>query len=547
MKASEHQLRMILESEPEGVSLIAFDGTVIEMNPAGLRLFEAREFSEVNEQTMAALVAPEFRGPFCELNETIFRGESKALELKIHGLKGTTRWVTIHACPLRDLEGRVMAQLAVISDITARKKAEQSIAHSLALLRATLESTTDGILTVGPDGRVVSFNQIFVKMWRIPDEVVETKDENQVLTFVLDQLVEPEQLLTKVRHLHAHPLEESFDSLRFKDGREFDRFSRPMLVNGQAAGRVWSFRDVTERKRAEANLAKAHKELLTTSRLAGMAEVATSVLHNVGNVLNSVNVSATLLRQNLGKPYVKNLALAANLLRENTANLVPFLTQDPRGQRFPAFLGKLARTMAEEQESQLQELDLLGKNIEHIKEIVAMQQNYATVSGMTEMLQAGELVEEALRMSETAFDHQGITLVRRFEPAPPILADRHKVLQILINLIRNAQQALAESSQPDKAIQLAISPVTGNGHVSIKVCDNGVGITDDNLKRIFEHGFTTKKSGHGFGLHSCANAAKEMHGTLRVDNRHEVLGTAFTLELPAAGSLDPAGQTNLHN
>jgi C4-dicarboxylate-specific signal transduction histidine kinase len=113
-----------------------------------------------------------------------------------------------------------------------------------------------------------------------------------------------------------------------------------------------------------------------------------------------------------------------------------------------------------------------------------------------------------------------------------------KVLQILVNLIRNAQQALSESNQPDKSILLAICPVEGNGHVSIKVCDNGAGISDENLKRIFQHGFTTKKDGHGFGLHSCANAAKEMGGVLRVDNHHEVFHTAFILELPTAAALE---------
>jgi PAS domain S-box-containing protein len=545
-EASEHQLRMILESEPEGVTLIAADGTVLEMNPAGLRLFEARQFSEVNAQSMAAMVGNKYREQFLELNAAVFRGESQTLELKVYGLKGTPRWVSIHACPLRDPAGRVTAQLAVMSDITERKKSEQSIAHSLALLRATLESTADGILTVGPDGRIESFNQTFVKIWGIPEELIAARDDSRVLSFVLDQLLDPEKFVAKVQHLYAHPLEQSFDSLQFKDGREFDRYSRPMLVNGRPAGRVWSFRDVTERKQAEARLEKVHKELMSASRVAGMAEVATSVLHNVGNVLNSVNVSAAMLRNAVGKPHVKNLGLAIGLLRDNTTNLVSFLTQDPRGQRLPAFLGKLSDTLAQEQETQLRELENLGKDIEHIKEIVSLQQNYASAGGMTETLETGELVEEALRMSETSLDQHGIDLVREFQPAPPIVGDRHKVLQILVNLIRNAQEALAVSNQPEKTILLGISPVVGNGHVSIKVCDNGIGITDDNLKRIFQHGFTTKKNGHGFGLHSCANAAKEMGGRLRVDNRHDGTGTAFTLDLPIAGSPEPEAQVNLH-
>ena len=409
LAASEHRLRMILETEPECVTLLAADGTLLEINPAGLRLFEAQHLPEVREQGIHTLVAPTYRAQFCELNTKVFQGESKTMELQILGLKGTPRWVAMHACPLRDLAGQVMAQLAVTSDIT-------------------------------------------------------------------------------------------------------------------------------ERKQAEASLEKAHQELLAASRLAGMADVATSVLHNVGNVLNSVNVSASLLRQNLAKPHVKNLGLATKMLQAQGTNLVPFLTEDPRGRRLPAFLDKLADTFAVEQESHLRELEGLVKNIEHIKEIVALQQNYATVSGITESLAPGELVEEALRMSEAAFDKLGICLVREFQTSPPIIADRHKVLQILVNLIRNAQQALLEADRPEKTITLMIHPVAGNGHVRIKICDNGVGITDENLKQVFRYGFTTKKNGHGFGLHSSANAARQMGGQLLVDNHHAGRDTAFSLELPIADS-----------
>jgi PAS domain S-box-containing protein len=537
-EASEHRLRAILESEPECVTLLASDGALLDINPAGLRLFEARGLDELRLQSLEEMIAAPYRDQFRQLNADVFRGESKSLELKLFSLRGTPRWVAIHACPLRERSGQVVAQLAVTSDITERKHAEQAIARSLALLRATLESTADGILTIGPDGRIESFNQTFVKMWRLPQDLVATKDDSAVLNFVLDQLVEPESFLVKVRHLYDHPTEESFDTLQFKDGRQFERFSRPMLVDGKAAGRVWSFRDVTERVQAAAKLEKAHQELLSASRMAGMAEVATSVLHNVGNVLNSVNVSASLLRQHFDRPHLKNLGLAAGMLQENAANLPQFLTSDPRGQRLPAFLGKLAHQLVEDQDSQLQELDCLSKNIDHIKEIVALQQNYATVSGITETLDAASLMEEALRMSETSLETHGIQLVREFAAAPPISADRHKVLQILVNLIRNAQQALVQGGKPRKTIALVIEPLADDGQVRLKVCDDGVGIPDENLGRIFQHGFTTKKNGHGFGLHGSAIAAKEMGGRLTVQNRQADRWTTFTLELPVAESAE---------
>jgi signal transduction histidine kinase len=320
-----------------------------------------------------------------------------------------------------------------------------------------------------------------------------------------------------------------------------------MMVEGRPSGRVWSFRDTTERKRAEANLEKAHRELLAASRLAGMAEVATGVLHNVGNVLNSVNVSATLLRDNREQIHVQHLVKVTDLLRQNAANLVPFLTQDPRGQRLPGFLEKLAGQIVAEQANRQRELEDLGKNIEHIREIVALQQGYATVSGITEPLEVSELIEEALRMNESTFGEDSITVVRDFKNSPPVAADRHKVLQILVNLIRNAHQALLAAAKPEKILRLVVSPVDGNGHVRIKVCDNGPGVATENLNQIFQHGFTTKKDGHGYGLHSSANAAKAMGGRLQLEPGPAGGETVFVLELPMADEADPAAKVQFHN
>src|SRR5207248_7392348 len=152
--------------------------------------------------------------------------------------------------------------------------------------------------------------------------------------------------------------------------------------------------DISERKEAEAKLAETHKQLLDTSRQAGMAEVATGVLHNVGNVLNSVNVSTTLVSENLKRSKTGNLARVAAMFREHAAELGAFLSADPNGKQLPAYLGQLAEHLSGEQSALLKELDLLKKNIEHIKEIVAMQQSYAKVPGVTEAVKVTDLVED---------------------------------------------------------------------------------------------------------------------------------------------------------
>lgn len=281
-------------------------------------------------------------------------------------------------------------------------------------------------------------------------------------------------------------------------------------------------------------LTEVHQQLLETSRQAGMAEIATNVLHNVGNVLNSVNVSAEAVAGKVRHFRITSLKQVADLLRQHGSNLPDYLTNDPRGRELPAYLVKLADSLSEPQQGILQELVSLQKNIEHIKEIVSMQQSYARRSGMLETLSAVELVENAININNATFSRSHIEIVRDFQEVPPVLADRHKVLPILINLLTNAKQALNDAETNNTEERRLIVQVVGNGAdgVAIKVADNGVGIAPENLTRIFQHGFTTRKNGHGFGLHSGALAAREMGGRLTVHSEGVGRGATFTLELP---------------
>jgi PAS domain S-box-containing protein len=322
------------------------------------------------------------------------------------------------------------------------------------------------------------------------------------------------------------------------DGRTvWIRESGTVLVeNGQPVAMRGIFQDITEQKLNAQQLDKLNRQLMDTSRQAGMAEVATGVLHNVGNVLNSVSVSATVVTDRLRRSKVVNLRRATTLLREQNGHLVEFLTSDPKGKLLPEYLGTVADQLAGEQTKLITLMTAVGQHIEHIKEIVAMQQSYAKVSGVYENLAAAGLVEDALRMNAAAFDRHHIDLVREFDGnLPPVCVDRHKVLQILINLLRNAKYALAARSEDDKRIVIRLGLASAD-RVKITVGDNGIGIDPAHLTSIFNHGFTTKKDGHGFGLHSGANAAKEMGGTLTARSEGLGKGAEFILELPVTTS-----------
>jgi signal transduction histidine kinase len=291
--------------------------------------------------------------------------------------------------------------------------------------------------------------------------------------------------------------------------------------------------EVEERKRLELEKERIHKELLSVSRRAGMAEVATGVLHNVGNVLNSVNVSATLVAEKVQRSKAASIAKVATLLNEHATDLGAFMTQDEKGQKLPGYLTLLAEGITLEQQDVHRELESLRGNIDHIKEIVAMQQNYARVSGVVETVPVRELVEDALKMHSGAYLRHAVRLERDYGDGdmPPITTDTHKVLQILVNVLHNAKYACDESERADKQVTVRVAK-SGKDRVKIEVVDNGIGISAENLARIFQHGFSTRKGGHGFGLHSGALAAKELGGSLAVVSEGPGKGATFVLELP---------------
>jgi len=287
---------------------------------------------------------------------------------------------------------------------------------------------------------------------------------------------------------------------------------------------------VAAKERALADLASAQGALLEMSRAEGMAEVATGVLHNVGNVLNSVNVSCNLIMNQVRESRMGNVAKVADLIAGSGEELGQFLADDPRGRQIPASLSSLSSVLKEEQELILRESEALHQRIGHIKEIVTMQQAYGRVSGVLETISPEQLMEDTLKLSAGALVRHEILVQRQYREVPSITVDKHKVLQILLNLINNAKYACAESTG-EKIIVLRIFS-SGPHQVSMQVSDNGMGILSENLTRIFQHGFTTRRSGHGFGLHSGAIAAKALGGSLTAHSEGPGLGATFTLELP---------------
>ncbi|MBL9186160.1 MAG: PAS domain-containing sensor histidine kinase [Opitutaceae bacterium] len=336
---------------------------------------------------------------------------------------------------------------------------------------------------------------------------------------------------------NGKPIVGQTDRITWSDGREGWVVTTKLPLrdaHGTIIGTMGITKDVTASHLMQKQLEATQRSLVEASRMAGMAEVATGVLHNVGNVLNSLNVSATVVADGLRQSKAESLGKLAALLNEHAADLGTFLTTDPRGRRVPELLTALSQQAIEQRDRLAAEIVSLQKNIDHIKEIVVLQQSYATMGGLVEPLDAEPLMEDSLRMNAGALVRHAVDVTRDYQTVPRILGERAKILQILVNLIRNAKYACDETGQPGKLITLRIAPAPTSGRVRLIVSDNGVGIPPENLSRIFGHGFTTRVGGHGFGLHSAACAASEMKGSLTVESAGRGLGATFILELPVA-------------
>ncbi len=418
---------------------------------------------------------------------------------------------------------------AKISELT---EANQTLANTQILFEAMLDNIPDRIYFKDSQSRFVKISKALAKRLGLsnPDDAIGKTDfdftaPEKAREFFQDEqriIQTGEPLVNKVeKHLHA-------------DGTaSWTSTTKVPLLNreGKVVGIVGINRDITELKVAEQKIESINRELREASRQAGMAEVATGVLHNVGNVLNSVNVAAGVLSDRLNHSKASGVSKLSKLLLDKKDDLGQFLSTDERGRQVPAYLQQLAEHLEKEQTDMRRELNELVMNVEHIKEIVATQQNYARVLGVAEVVDLSEVMEDAIKIHGGAYERHGIKLIREYDKVPQTAVDKHKVMQIVINFLANAKYACDAGKKDHKTVTVRIKLVDKD-RVRMEVADNGIGIAPENLTRVFSQGFTTRKGGHGFGLHSGALAAKELGGAISAESTGIGAGATFVLELP---------------
>ena len=458
-------------------------------------------------------------------------GQTEEMEEK-YIQSGQDIWVQTIKTPIRQQDGAVIGILGIFSDITQRKKAEADLQKSEERFKQVVEIAGDWVWEVDTQGLYTYASSVVEPVLGYkPEEIIGKKHFYDFFQpEVKDDL--------KEAAFEAFRKRECFRSFinpnLHKDGHVviFETSGTPIIdEEGNFCGYRGVDQDITERTQRENELRELNKNLALASRRAGTAEVATDILHNVGNVLNSINVSAKFIEEKVSNSKVTNLKKVVDILMEHTGDLVMFLTEDERGKHIPLYLMKAAKFILDEQAVVAEKFKSLTKNVEHITHIIKAQQSYARSGRIETETDVQEIIENAMEINYVTLEQYGIDFRYELDEIPRIYVDKQRVLQILVNLITNAKQALLESKEQNKILIIRCYK-HGEDKLWIEVTDNGVGISKENIPKLFTHGFTTKKSGHGFGLHGSALAAREIGGSLTAHSDDPGHGATFTLELP---------------
>ena len=425
----------------------------------------------------------------------------------------------------------LLVPLLVLFLFRPLRRQMQQIQEAERNYRLLFENNIDGIFRSTPSGRFLAVNPALARLlgYGSPQEVIVAV--TNISQHVFDRPEEAQQVISLLTGQGCvQGMELGF---RTKDNRA-GWVSLSAWVVLKSDGTIdymeGNLQDITARKLAEQKAENLRSALMEASRLAGRADVAAEVLHNVGNSLNSVNVSALLLLEMVRNSKVKRVGEVAALLREHP-DIAQFLTDDPKGRRLPIYLSQLGNSLLTEKEANLKELDALVRGIEQVMKAVAMQQTHVGVVGVDELTDLSSLTEDAIALSSEGMTQDfRLRLVREYEPLPPQQLDRHKVRRIIAHLIRNARTACLQNGRDDKIVKVRLRRQPQS--TLIEVIDNGVGISPERLNRIFSQGFTDHQGHHGFGLHGTALAANELGGSLIAESNGLDQGATFRFELP---------------
>lgn len=421
---------------------------------------------------------------------------------------------------------RLLSQRSLEVSTGELRELARELSDREARLRKILDKASDGILIFSEENKVIVCNDAVIKLFGLNESaqsligkdisLFKTKPFliSEVTPNISGNLLE----LKIVRNDDTYlPVEVSISEIEMNEKKYTISVLRDISIHIE--------HQIVLKKEIE-----LQRQLVDAARGAGMMQVATSVLHNVGNVLNSVNIGLKKLEESFAQSNMHNLPKIASMIGQNRDNLDHFLTKDEKGKYVIDYILKLGEYWQKESESTLSELKYILNKLQHIKNIINTQQAVSHLTSIKENIEINRLIGDFLYLHHK--DIQELNIIFEFKPNPiPVMSiERSKFLQILENLIRNSIDALKEKNGMKKII-ISTNEVQ-KGLIEIVVEDNGCGIDPNNLLKIFSFGYTTKAEGHGFGLHGSSLLAKELGGQLTAYSTGLGQGAKFTLTIP---------------
>jgi signal transduction histidine kinase len=436
----------------------------------------------------------------------------------------------------------------MFQDLVQAKRALESrteeLATSLSLLNATLDSTTDGILAPTFCDGTVRANAQLAHMWGLPQDMLARGIDAELFAYMARQVKHPEGFIAEVEDMYACPEAEAFDVLELKDGRIFERHVKPQRIHGKAVGIVINFRDVTDRRRVEAQLqsvlrgpAPAPAPVPAPARTVPLPAVPhtgpqpDTLLHDMAGTLEGLEACAGVIEGKVRSSETAALARAVQLIQQHAAELGDFLMHDVQGRQLPACLEDLAQALQEEQAAVLLELGELSRGVARLRQAVAKRLPPAGTASVVELIRLADLVDNALRMNGSALARHHVQVVKELAELPALPLDRHRLMLVLVTLIRNARHAMQAAAQQAPCLTLRVALLEGH-MLRVEVQHNGEGTAPQDLVQLLDAGTTAGRDDDGFGLRSCVRAARDMGGTLTARSSGAGPGETFTLDLP---------------
>lgn len=452
---------------------------------------------------------------------------------------------------LRDREQKIALRYEITRILVEHETIEEAAPLILEIMCQSMQLKIGGLWRIDKAKKGL----VPVAIWHVNDPKIETF-ANKTKQFVfLSNMGLPGRVWATKKIAWIEDVNEDSNFPRKEMAKEADLhsgFAFPVLFENEVLGVIEFFMhdrklldeklinmidDISKQFGISIEREQAQKRITALSRRAGMSEVATSVLHNIGNILNSVNVSIEVVQNSLNESSFKNLTQITEMIKDHYDNLNQYLFEDPKGKLLLKYLIPLVEQLKKEHLLNLNEIQSLKDSIKHIEDIVGTQKIISGISGVTEKVFLSNVIDSAIEMCSASIEKTDIKIEKEVIVNIFVITDISKLLQILVNLIQNAKYALASSDYiiPNKKITIKIHNHKDN-KIDITISDNGIGIEQKNLINIFSLGFTTKITGHGFGLHSSAIAANELGGSLRAISEGKGKGATFILTIPINNS-----------